>query len=832
MITFMRNVIRLNGRVARKAGGRRRKHYGFTPRRKGDILSTKLSDEDTGRMEQDIKDFIYSNGQIPPEFEFQNRVTEQIRGSSDGSDKTMHQYPLYWGELGRFAWLCGDVATATICNDRLRPKNPLPANPETIGMFYQYKSYEKIVAVKDFSNNPALFKKGPKAGQVIVGSKLFFGNGRKKGGGWNDPTNVRKCRTAIRTLHLAFCAEDVTKNYFSVCQKCLAKNIERDGEIDWKNTINRCFVPCDTCMFHRCRPRGDPTYHAKCIAKFQRVSNFLKDKHKVKGALYLTPKQVRVLRTHIMAQGGSVKWLQLWTMFLLGIRLFLRAEEVCELKLEDFRTDCFIVHKQEGRVDQLVIKVKGKADTEVQSLSIFRDEDNPEFCPIRVLLVYLDTAKISGPYLFPRSDLLESHLEELQLLGNNNINLPSSRDPTTSPHCAETPYCYFDLLNEIKKIILTEFKGEADEFSELECTIGTHTLRKTAYMMAVFGILYRYESTGRRRTNVAQHQLQLQPLEDDALSKSARHKCVKQATLYYQNCLNKWEDCGFHNSDLWPDYKVSPWMSVFYSSGDSNRRNENPKSRTTSSILDLAKWYVTESLGFSGGHTWKEAYKAALGKQSQNTPAEELRTLFHLFPEEQRLRAECLLSECIRVTSNNVDGGEGVPQGESGGCGGDGVDGDGAAATLVTPEQVQVAGELGQRRMREQADEGDETTRKRQRNLAREESRAGPVETRQDLGDLRAQFTSLTGSNEELYNNMESIIDTFEGQNKNFVPKDFQWLRRVRTSFKKIKECVDTCHGGSLSCFLAMDQPLNRVSYRCKCPSTLAETTQQSVVNG
>ncbi|KAL7578746.1 hypothetical protein ACA910_015979 [Epithemia clementina (nom. ined.)] len=305
-------------------------------------------------------------------------------------------------------------------------------------------------------------------------------------------------------------------------------------------------------------------------------------------------------------------------------------------------------------------------------------------------------------------------------------------------------------------------------------------------------------------------------------------------TVYYQNCLNKWEDCGFHNSDLWPDYKVSPWMSVFYSSGDSNRRNENPKLRTTSSILDLAKWYVllTELLGFSGGHTWKEAYKAALGKQSQNTPAEELRTLFHLFPEEQRLRAECLLSECICVTSNDVDGGEGVPQGESGGCVGDGVDGDGAAATLVTPEQVQVAGELGQRRMREQADEGDETTRKRQRNLAREESRAGPVEMRQDLGDLQAQFTGLTGSNEELYNNMESIIDTFEGQNKNLVAKDFQWIRRVRTSFKKIKECVDTCHGGILSCFLAMEQPLNRVSYRCKCPSTLAETTQQSVVNG
>ncbi|KAL7573727.1 hypothetical protein ACA910_007764 [Epithemia clementina (nom. ined.)] len=145
MITFMRNVIRLNGRVARKAGGCRRKHYGFTPRRKGDIMATKLSDEDTSRMEEDINQFIVANGETPPEFEFQNRITEQILGLSDGSDKTMHQYLLYWGELGRFAWLCGDIATATICNDRLHPKNPLPANPKTIGMFYQYKSYKKLL---------------------------------------------------------------------------------------------------------------------------------------------------------------------------------------------------------------------------------------------------------------------------------------------------------------------------------------------------------------------------------------------------------------------------------------------------------------------------------------------------------------------------------------------------------------------------------------------------------------------------------------------------------------------------------------------------------------
>ncbi|KAL7573728.1 hypothetical protein ACA910_007765 [Epithemia clementina (nom. ined.)] len=153
-------------------------------------------------------------------------------------------------------------------------------------------------------------------------------------------------------------------------------------------------------------------------------------------------------------------------------------------------------------------------------------------------------------------------------------------------------------------------------------------------------------------------------------------------------------------------------MSVFYSSGDSNRRNENPKSQTTSSILDLASWYVTESLGFTGGYTWKEAYKAALGKQSQQTPADELRALFHLFPEEHRLRAECLLSECVRVTLDNIGGEDGVRQCESGDLVGGAVDGIHDGSRLVSPEQVQTDGNVGLRRLREEADGEDEATRK------------------------------------------------------------------------------------------------------------------------
>ncbi|KAL7562739.1 hypothetical protein ACA910_013241 [Epithemia clementina (nom. ined.)] len=510
-----------------------------------------------------------------------------------------------------------------------------------------------------------------------------------------------------------------------------------------------------------------------------------------------------------MSKGTSIKWLQLWVLILLAIRLFLRAEEVCEIKIDQFRSECTILHEEQGRVDQIVLWIKGKTDTEEQCLSLFRDDDNTEFCPVRALLVYIDSAKLEGPYLFPKAELLEDHL---------------SGDNVGDVIWEDFPYSYTDLLNELKEILYAEFSGQPNAFDEMECTIGTHTLRKTGYIFAIFGILYRYESTGRRRTHMAQPLLQLQPLEDDALSKSARHKSLKQAALYYQNCLNKWEDCGFHNSDLWPDYKVSPWMSVYYSTGRKTRRNENPRSRTTKTIIELANWYVTKSLGFSASYTWKEAYHCSLGQVSTNTPSEDLRALFQFLPDDKKCLAESLLSECFRetakkgpseigadatnhVTPDSGSGGGGVGGGSDNGCNG------GAGLGRV----------VGIRR--ELLQEEDQQARKRQRNMLREERRAGPEDLQLSLKKEREEITKLKGTNLQIYNKIKSVIGQYSDKNSGFVPKDFQWLRRLRTSFAKMRTCVDVCHGGDIGSFVNMQQSLNKVSYKCKCSSMVAGTT-------
>ena len=69
-------------------------------------------------------------------------------------------------------------------------------------------------------------------------------------------------------------------------------------------------------------------------------------------------------------------------MILVGIKLFLRADELLRMRVSDFVQDLIIVSTESG-VRSLGVTVKGKADTEPQQLLLWSDDDCLEFDPIR-----------------------------------------------------------------------------------------------------------------------------------------------------------------------------------------------------------------------------------------------------------------------------------------------------------------------------------------------------------------------------------------------------------------------------------------------------------------
>ena len=167
------------GSIVTETGTLRRRQ----PCKKGDVVVTTLRKEDNDQMESCIISTINKWAMTAPTNDYAHAVTDQLRGSHDGTDKTLPQYNKYWLELGGFAFLIGDYLTATICSDKQRPKDPLPAYPNMVGTFYQYKSLSPLNRVKDLHNNHVKFVNGPQKGEYVVGSCALLHDGEKKGTG-------------------------------------------------------------------------------------------------------------------------------------------------------------------------------------------------------------------------------------------------------------------------------------------------------------------------------------------------------------------------------------------------------------------------------------------------------------------------------------------------------------------------------------------------------------------------------------------------------------------------------------------------------------------------
>jgi hypothetical protein len=87
------------------------------------------------------------------------------------------------------------------------------------------------------------------------------------------------------------------------------------------------------------------------------------------------------------------------------------------------------------RIEELVVRVQGKCDPDPVWLLIFRDDKNPEFCLVRLLMVYLGTSEIEDGFLFPDPNELMDNLK------------PKNGNRKTS---FEKHMCYYKLLELIK----------------------------------------------------------------------------------------------------------------------------------------------------------------------------------------------------------------------------------------------------------------------------------------------------------------------------------------------------------------------------------------------
>jgi len=331
-------------------------------------------------------------------------------------------------------------------------------------------------------------------------------------------------------------------------------------------------------------------------------------------------------------------------------------------------------------------------------------------------------------------------------------------------------------------------------------------------MFAIFGIMYRYSSEGRRNTAVRVDNLLLQPLEDDALSKSARHKTISQASVYMKNCLNKWESSGCH-TDMWMDNKVSPWKSIHYGSGNNVRRNDHVRSRTNKDLPEIAVWYIRRVLKFPASYTWREALQKSEGICSNQTALEKLHDLLLKdLSQERRLLALEYLTTVRRTVVQDLGEVQEPEDGE--------VE---KSVEMIKPVQEGAVVAVQNKRANEDGEkEDDKAKKKRQkRNKSREKNRRG--ENPITFGKERKQLADLGGSSREvLFQAMETTITQLrELKSRGVLAADFAWLKKLRTSHTTMKRCIQDCHGGEHSSFFGLECRLSLQKYHCSCKKHL-----------
>jgi hypothetical protein len=179
----------------------------------------------------------------------------------------------------------------------------------------------------------------------------------------------------------------------------------------------------------------------------------------------LLPSEVRRIRTALLAE-KSISGLQYWTMVLMGIKLFLSSSELLSIKVEDFDPDLMMLESTSCHVSALALRIKGKGG-DYHWLSMYVDDQCPELCPIRALLLYIRLSRIRKGFIFPKILPCEVTTESTQD--------DSSTESTGDDDALHYPYAVF--ISKMKDLLTRTLAREMGPRN----IFGTHILRKTAY---------------------------------------------------------------------------------------------------------------------------------------------------------------------------------------------------------------------------------------------------------------------------------------------------------------------------------------------------------------
>lgn len=543
------------------------------------------------------------------------KITRTKRGGRKGPQptekSTLSDYMLYIRQIGEFAGRIGDFRTATICMRKSCPSNPHPADPSTLVLFFKWKSGKQGEQLMDLKGH---------AVKDILGRTITCT------GDYHTPQCLNKCDGAIKALHDTY--EHLRGTYQEPCKNCLtANNMSTVQPTHFRHSYA-------SCNSHANNPKisyqGDPCLSDTYKKHYEEIRNFLNATHKVRGNAQLSPSMLRRLHSNLTT-GNDIFDFQLWTMIIIGTSLFLRADELLNLKIEDFDMKYNIVHPTSIR--NVAVWVQGKCDAGPQLLSIWKNDEFPELCPIRPLFCYLKSTGIRAGYLFPNRKFLSAILA-------SSVSTGPSVKPTGDP---TEKLKYKSWLVRIKRTLIKTFPHMFGPDSPSSATVGTHTLRKTGYLVAVWGVLraMNLQFGGVRATDFKPNLL----FED--ILRCARHKSVGMASNYVLDAISQHErvqEERFLSAQVvsvWKSFKIDEVQHA----GDINAASLPHIQPNLPLQVDY--WYTVEAIYYRGDSVSK-MFEEVCVKRETKSSEERLLQLVGELSDEKAKEAKWLIDEIQR----------------------------------------------------------------------------------------------------------------------------------------------------------------------------------------
>jgi hypothetical protein len=301
---------------------------------------------------------------------------------------------------------------------------------------------------------------------------------------------------------------------------------------------------------------------------------------------------------------NSLTGFMIYVMMLAGIKLFLRIQEVIAMTIDKFETVYQVI--DERGIQGLCVRVKGKTDPDWVYLMIWKDEKNPEFCLLRHLLVWISLAGIKSGSIFPHPDDI-------------------GKDPHGNGHY-ERPCDYDWFLGHMKHLIFDILKKDREEVT-MRHIIGTHVLRKTAYLFAIFGC----------RKYKGQKQNEVDEIDRSMILTSARHKDIKCIHKYVLDCGTIWST--LKRSKSFDKHQVSAWEPIHINTHTTMRTITTEFTAFQQPVTILASSFVSNTLKIHPNMPKTVSFymDRAMAYIPDSTPKQELDSELNKFvPEDQQ----------------------------------------------------------------------------------------------------------------------------------------------------------------------------------------------------